>query len=94
MKIIKSKKQSTIQKISNLNKLLEIIDYLDVTDKRIVVGLKKDLFIFNKGSSVFVNRGVNVTFANEIHFNPDIPTEKILQENLIENIKESINKEN
>jgi presenilin-like A22 family membrane protease len=63
-----------------LKTVLDIIDKIEVSKDKAIITLSKDVVIVNEGSLITINKGINVTIANEIHLNPDIKLDnKLLQ---------------
>jgi hypothetical protein len=72
-----------------LEKILSLIEYIDITESKVLIGLNKDVIIYNNGSTISINKGVNVTFSDQIHFNPEIDPKTVLQDDFVECLKKS-----
>jgi len=71
-----------IEKTKKLNKLLEIIDHIEIKDNNVLIKTNKNIIVQNEGSVVQINSGYHVLLAKEIHLNPEVEfvTDRYIEE--------------
>lgn len=80
----------TLTRAQKLEKVLDLIEYFEVKENKVIIGLNKDVVLVTKGDLISITQGAKVSFANEIHFNPEINPNKVLNDNFVEELRNSI----
>ena len=72
-----------------MEKLLDLIDYFEVDGSKAVIKLNKDIALVSNGSIINICKGYNVTFAHQIHLNPNVSVSKVFEDDFVECLEES-----
>ena len=83
------KSLTTFKNKEKLEKLLDLIDYFEVDETKAVLKLNKDVALISNGSIINICKGYNVTFAHEVHLNPNVPLNKVFEDDFVECLEKS-----
>lgn len=72
-----------------LDKILDLIDYFEIDESKAIIQFNKDILLINNGSTISVSKGYNITFAQEIHLNPNVPVSEIFSDSFVECLQKS-----
>jgi len=74
------KKLDKLNKLKELKNIYKLLDLITIEEKNntVFIKTKKDLVIINEGNTININKGVSVNIAKEIHLNPNIDIDNII----------------
>jgi hypothetical protein len=78
--------------LSKLITFLDLIESVDIKDNTAYIKTKFNVVLENEGHIVTINKGLNVTIAEEVHLNPLKPSDlnKITDSEVLNKAKEAI----
>ena len=93
MNLTLSNSIKTLTRAQKLEKVLDLIEYFEVKENKVIIGLNKDIVLVSNGDMFTVTKGLNVSFAEQIHFNPNISPNEILKDDFAETLSQTLKSE-